>query len=90
MNLDIYKFTIEDEQKDKTVIQSLINRAKSNSAKQAICTADELADLIIFHARVRENLESDKTERESIIMAMDHEYTEAELKEFDMVVNQGE
>ena len=35
-------------------------------------------------------LESDKTERESIIMAMDHEYTEAELKEFDMVVNQGE
>ena len=35
MNLDIYKFTIEDEKKDKTVIQSLINRAKSNSAKQA-------------------------------------------------------
>ena len=57
MNLDIYKFMIEDEQKDETVIQSLINRAKSNSAKQAICTADELADLIIFHARVRENAE---------------------------------
>lgn len=32
--------------------------------------------------------EYDKKERESIIMAMDHEYTEAELKEFDMVVSQ--
>lgn len=34
--------------------------------------------------------EYDKKERESIVMAMDHEYTEAELKEFDMVVSQGE
>lgn len=33
-------------------------------------------------------LEFDKKERESVIMAMDHEYTEAELKEFDMVVSQ--
>lgn len=32
--------------------------------------------------------EYDKKERESIVMAMDHEYTEAELKEFDMVVSQ--
>ena len=32
--------------------------------------------------------EYDKKERESIVMVMDHEYTEAELKEFDMVVSQ--
>lgn len=32
--------------------------------------------------------EYDKKERESIVMAMDHEYTESELKEFDMVVSQ--
>ena len=32
--------------------------------------------------------EYDKKERESIVMAMDHEYTEAELKEFNMVVSQ--
>ena len=57
MNLDIYKFTIEDEQKDKTVIQLLIDKAKSDSTKEAIRTADELADLIIFHARVRANAE---------------------------------
>ena len=35
-------------------------------------------------------LEYDKKERESIVMAMDHEYTEAELKKIDMVVSQGE
>lgn len=34
--------------------------------------------------------EYDKKERESIVMAMDHEYTEAELKEFDMVVSQND
>ena len=55
MNLDIYKCTIEDEQKDKTVIQLLIDKAKSDSTKEAIRTADELADLIVFHARVHEN-----------------------------------
>lgn len=48
-------FSIENERKDKAVIQSLINQMKSDSAKEAIRTADELADLIIFHAKVREN-----------------------------------
>ena len=55
MNLDIYKLTIEDEQKDKTVIQLLIDKAKSDSTKEVIRIADELADLIVFHARVHEN-----------------------------------
>lgn len=40
--------------------------------------------------KVDSELECDKKERKSIIMAMDHEYTEAELKEFDMVVSQND
>lgn len=59
-NLVLYDWSVDmiscdREQKDKVVIQALISKVKSYSAKQAIRTADELADLIIFHARVHEN-----------------------------------
>ena len=33
----------------------MINRVNSESAKEAIRVANKLADLIIFHAKVREN-----------------------------------
>ena len=38
------------------VIQNLMCRVNSKAARQALRTADELADMIIFHANVRENV----------------------------------
>lgn len=46
---------LEIEQRDKRIIKEMINRVNSESAKEAIRVANELADLIIFHAKVREN-----------------------------------
>lgn len=46
--------TFDQEQKD--TIHTLISKVKTDLAKEAIRTADELADMIIFHAKVRENV----------------------------------
>lgn len=46
--------TFDQEQKD--AIHTLISKVKTDLAKEAIRTADELADMIIFHAKVRENV----------------------------------
>lgn len=40
------------------VIQKLMCRVNSEAARQALRTADELADMIIFHANIRENAQS--------------------------------
>lgn len=45
------------EEEERKMIQSLVNRVESESAKDAIRAADELADMILFHARVRKNAE---------------------------------
>lgn len=42
--------------KNDKVIQNLMCRVNSEAARQALRTADELADMIIFHANVRENV----------------------------------
>lgn len=36
-------------------VQNMLNRARSPAAKEAITIAVDLADRIIFHARVRKN-----------------------------------
>lgn len=36
-------------------VQNMLNRARSHAAKEAMTIAVDLADRIIFHARVRKN-----------------------------------
>lgn len=38
------------------LIRNLQEQVKTDAAREALRIADELADLIIFHARVQENL----------------------------------
>ncbi len=44
--------TVDDE---RNVMRAFMGKVNSEAARQALRTADELADLIIFHANVREN-----------------------------------
>lgn len=44
--------------KNDKVIQNLMCRVNSEAARQALRIADELSDMIIFHANVRENAQS--------------------------------
>lgn len=39
-------------------VYALMEQVHSDAARQALAVADELADMIIFHARVRENAEA--------------------------------
>lgn len=40
---------------DTNVIRAFMWKVNSDAAREALRTADELADMIIFHANVREN-----------------------------------
>lgn len=53
---DLMKLSTVSE--NDNVIQNLMCRVNSEAARQALRTADELADMIIFHANVRENAQS--------------------------------
>lgn len=46
---------IKNGQNNKKMINTLMNKVNSDAAREALHTADELADMIIFHANVREN-----------------------------------
>ena len=39
----------------KNSIRSLLTRARTKEAKEGIQLADEVSDLILFHARVKKN-----------------------------------
>ena len=41
---------------DTNVVLALIGKVNSDAAREALRTADELADMIIFHANVHENV----------------------------------
>lgn len=53
---DLMKLSTVSE--NDNVIQNLMCRVNSEAARHALRTADELADMIIFHANVRENAQS--------------------------------
>lgn len=53
---DLMKLSMVSE--NDNVIQNLMCRVNSEAARQALRTADELADMIIFHGNVRENAQS--------------------------------
>ena len=40
---------------DTNVVRAFMGKVNSDAAREALRTADELADMIIFHANVREN-----------------------------------
>lgn len=40
---------------ESNVVRAFMGHVQSNAAKQALAMADELADLILFHAHVKEN-----------------------------------
>lgn len=42
---------------DTNVVRAFMGKVNSDAAREALHDADELADLIIFHATVRENTE---------------------------------
>lgn len=46
-----------DYERDKDVIDILIGNVRSDAAREALRTADGLADMIIFHSNVRKNAE---------------------------------
>lgn len=43
------------ESADMDVMRAFMGKVRSDAARKALYTADELAELIIFHANVREN-----------------------------------
>lgn len=43
---------------DMNVVRVFLGQVKTDAAKEALEIADELADMILFHARVRENSEA--------------------------------
>lgn len=46
---------ISSRQADTNVVHAFMGKVQSDQAKQALRTADELSDMILFHKRVREN-----------------------------------
>lgn len=50
--------SIPDIEHDKDVVRAFMGKVETESAKKALEIIDELADLVIFHAGVRENAES--------------------------------
>ncbi len=46
---------ISSRQADTNVVHAFMGKVQSEQAKQALRTADELSDMILFHKRVREN-----------------------------------
>jgi hypothetical protein len=53
--IEAFNNKIEQEKHEKEVIESLKARASSTQSKDAIQVASDLADMIIFHATVKEN-----------------------------------
>lgn len=53
---DLMKLSTVSE--NDNVIQNLMCRVNSEAARRALHIADELSDMIIFHANVRENAQS--------------------------------
>lgn len=43
---------------ETNVVRAFMGKVTSDAAKEALAVADELADMILFHARVRENSEA--------------------------------
>ena len=50
---DLTKITAE--YIDTNVVHAFMGKVQSEQAKQALVTADEISDMIIFHKKVREN-----------------------------------
>lgn len=50
--------TIPEEVPDNNVVRAFMGKVESESAKKALEIVDELADLVLFHADVREKAES--------------------------------
>lgn len=50
---DLTKITAE--YIDPSIVHVFMGKVQSEQAKQALVTADEISDMIIFHKRVREN-----------------------------------
>ncbi len=46
---------IQAKQEDTNIVHAFMGKAQSVEAKQALQTADELSEMILFHKRVREN-----------------------------------
>ncbi len=46
---------VPSESADMDVMRAFMRKVSSDAARKALYTADELAELIIFHANVREN-----------------------------------
>ena len=47
-----------DNSEEINVVRAFMGKVSSVEAKEALAIADELADMILFHARVRENSEA--------------------------------
>ena len=54
---DIWLQKIISEETEKKAINSLLNRASSQEAKEAIKIADELSEMICFYSMVKNNAE---------------------------------
>ncbi|MCD8083120.1 MAG: helix-turn-helix domain-containing protein [Clostridiales bacterium] len=58
---DYFHVTMEElvtacaEGQNVNVIRAFMGQVKTDAAREALSVADELADMILFHARVREN-----------------------------------
>jgi ubiquinone biosynthesis protein COQ9 len=53
--IEAFNNKLEQEKHEKEVIESLKAKVLSSESKEAIQIASELADMIIFHANVKEN-----------------------------------
>ncbi|MCD7955920.1 MAG: helix-turn-helix transcriptional regulator [Lachnospiraceae bacterium] len=49
---------IHDMEQDGNVIRAFMGQVETDAAREALAIADELADMVLFHARVRENSEA--------------------------------
>lgn len=48
---------VHDMEQDGNVIRAFMGQVETDAAREALAIADELADMVLFHARVRENSE---------------------------------
>ncbi|MCD8076728.1 MAG: helix-turn-helix domain-containing protein [Lachnospiraceae bacterium] len=49
---------VHDKEQDGNVIRAFMGQVETDAAREALAVADELADMVLFHARVRENSEA--------------------------------
>lgn len=61
---DYFNITMEElvatshEENETNVVRVFMGQVKTEEARHALAIADELADMILFHAKVRENSEA--------------------------------